>query len=94
MWLQAGGGGLLGLLTLLVGASFVIEGYRSKEKIVRIRSFLIGGGMITLFLGTISSYALFSFGSIFVILSGFLSLVGIALIYLGVRYKRSDSLRG
>lgn len=94
IWLEAGGGGLLGLLTLLVGASFVIEGYRSQKSAVRTRSFLVGGGMITLFLGLMSSFVLFILSPIFVILSGLLSLAGIAILYLGVLYKKDSNLKG
>lgn len=88
VWLQIFGGAIIGLLTLLVGAFFLVEGMQSREKPLRIRAFLIGAGVIILFLGSLSAYILFPLSSLFVILSGFLTVAGMATIFIGIRYVK------
>lgn len=87
IWLQIFGGGFVGLLTLLAGVFFFINGLQSEEKSVRTRSFLIGGGFTILFLGCLSGYILFLVSPILVTFSGFLTLVGIVTMYAGIRYE-------
>jgi len=87
IWLQIFGGGFVGFLSLLAGIFFLARGFRSEERLIRIRSLLIGGGFIILFLGTLSGYILFLVSPILVLFSGFLCLIGIVIMYLGIRYK-------
>jgi len=86
-WLQASSGGIIGISVLLIAIFFLIEGLKSRNRTIAMRSFLVGGGFIILFLATLSAYVIFQLSSLLVVASGFLSLMGIMIIYVGINYK-------
>lgn len=69
----------------------MIRALRSKEKLVKVRSFLIGSGYVMLFLGAFSGYIIFPISPIFFIFSGLISMGGMIAIYSGVMYKVEES---
>jgi len=83
--------GIIGALVLLfITFFFLINGFKSSERYVRLRSFLISGGMGTFLLAAIINFVL---GAIFhqyitTLISTFLLIVGSVSVFIGVRYKQ------
>lgn len=83
--------GIIGALVLLfITFFFLINGLKSSERYVRLRSFLISGGMGTFLLAAVINFVL---GAIFhqyitTLISTFLLIVGSVSVFIGVRYKQ------
>jgi len=84
-------GALGAVILIFITFFFLINGLKNQERYVKIRSFLISGGMAIFLLAAVINFVL---GAIFIkqyvttLISTFLLIAGSISVFVGVRYKK------
>jgi len=84
-------GGLLGLIITLAIILFILEGLKSKDSTMKLKSFLISTGMIFLFLASMFNYVLYTilnYSLSMDILASISAWLGLLIILGGIKYKK------
>jgi hypothetical protein len=94
-WLQIFNGFAVGILAASCVFLFFLGGLKSKERLVRARSFLIGGGLFFLVIAALLNYILPVYlrgmiGWLVSALASLIALLGLISMLLGVYYRRKD----
>lgn len=89
-WFSATAGGFLALTVLSSIIFFFIQGVKSKTRLIKIKSFLLSGGMMFLFFASLINFILIYLPSLTLIaytVSGILSWIGLLIILTGINLK-------
>ena len=80
---------VLGLIILLVTLFFIIHGVRTTEKYLRVRAFLIAGGLMTLIITAATNFILGASAQIYItsLVATLLNILAAILIMAGIYYK-------
>jgi hypothetical protein len=93
-WILTLNGMIITVLLLINSILFFIGGIRSGEKVAKIRGITIGSGLFFLTLSALSKYVIapnYLEAQFLIFFAGPLLLLGILLLYFGIRYKGSES---
>lgn len=91
IWFSLLIGGLLGLIITLAIILFILEGLKSKDSDMKLKSFLISIGMIFLFLASMFNYILYNlldYSLSMDILASISAWLGLLIILGGIKYKK------
>lgn len=92
-WFSITVGGLLGLTVLSSIIIFFIQGIRSKTHLIKIKSFLVSGGMVFLFFASLINFILIYLPSLTLIaytIASILSWIGLLVILAGINLKNEN----
>lgn len=87
-------GVFMGLTSILSIIFFIVNAFKSKERLVKIRSLLIGGGMFILLIASLITFILSLLSSFYLIaysLSSFLAWTALLIILVGILFKKRKS---
>jgi hypothetical protein len=89
-WILTLNGAIITVLLLTNSILFFVGGMRSQERVAKTRGITIGAGLSVLTLSALAKYVIapnYFEAQFFIFFAGPLLLIGILLLYLGIRYK-------